>query len=248
MELTLRKVSRSFTRRGEDFFALKDIDLEVKQGEFLFLTGSSGSGKTTLLQIISGMLFASSGKVFLDGKQWEDRTDQEASGFRNRHIGFIPQEEGLLSSLTIFENISLPYTFSRELSLQEEKIVQMAERLHISHLLDEYPKELSGGEKRRAVIVRAMILEPEILLADEPTANLDEENAKDVMEALKDLNRQKTSVIVSTHDKEILFGSSVYKMNKGTLEKIKVYSNYSEPRPIHSQNRTTSRAFPLLRN
>ena len=114
MEIELREASRQFMRRGEKFFAIENIDLQIKQGEFLFLTGSSGSGKTTLLHIICGLLYPTSGKVFLDGNQWENMTDKQASVFRNRQIGFIPQEESLLSNLTVFENICLPYSFSKE--------------------------------------------------------------------------------------------------------------------------------------
>lgn len=220
MEIELQEAGRTFTRRGEQLFAVKNLNLKIRQGEFLFLTGISGSGKTTMLQLISGMLSVTSGRILMDGKMWREMTDQEAAVFRNRHIGFIPQEDGLLSNLTVFENICLPYTFSDEVKPQEEKAVQLAKRFCISHLLEAYPKELSGGEKRRAVIARAMILCPEILLADEPTANLDEKNSKEVMEALKDMNQNGTTVIVSTHEKDIIFGSKVYRLNEGIMDKM----------------------------
>ncbi len=219
MDIELREASRQFMRRGENFFAIENIDLQIKQGEFLFLTGSSGSGKTTLLHIICGLLYPTSGKVFLDGNQWEDMTDKQASIFRNRQIGFIPQEESLLSNLTVFENICLPYTFSKETEVDIEKVDQTAERLKIRQFFNAYPKELSGGEKRRVMIARAVILSPKIIIADEPTANLDEENAKEVMEILKEINREGSTVLVSTHEKEIIFGSNGYEMKHGSLKK-----------------------------
>lgn len=217
MEIELREASRQFMRRGEKFFAIENIDLQIKQGEFLFLTGSSGSGKTTLLHIICGLLYPTSGKVFLDGNQWENMTDKQASVFRNRQIGFIPQEESLLSNLTVFENICLPYSFSKETKVDSEKIARIAERLEIRQFFNAYPKELSGGEKRRVMIARAVILSPKIILADEPTANLDEENAKEVMEILKEINRKGATVLVSTHEKEIIFGNNGYEMKHGRL-------------------------------
>lgn len=219
MDIELREASREFVRRGEKFFAIENVDLQIKQGEFLFLTGSSGSGKTTLLHMICGLLYPTSGKVFLNQNQWEDMTDKEASLFRNRQIGFIPQEESLLSNLTVFENICLPYTFSQETEVDIEKIEQIAERLKIRQLFHAYPKELSGGEKRRVMIARAVVLSPKIILADEPTANLDEENAKEVMEILKEINREGATVLVSTHEKEIIFGSNGYEMKQGSLKK-----------------------------
>lgn len=219
MDIEMREVSRQFMRRGEKLFAIENIDLQIKQGEFLFLTGSSGSGKTTLLHIICGLLYPTSGKVFLDGNRWENMTDKQASVFRNRHIGFISQEESLLSNLTVFENICLPYSFSKGTKVDLEKIFRIAERLKIRQFFNAYPKELSGGEKRRVMIARAVILSPEIILADEPTTNLDEENAKEVMEILKEINRKGATVLVSTHEKEIIFGNNGYEMKYGSLKK-----------------------------
>lgn len=219
MDIELRKAGRQFARRGENFFAIENINLKVKQGEFLFLTGRSGSGKTTLLHVICGLLLTTSGEVLLDGNRWEDMTDHEASLFRNRQFGIIPQEERLLSNLTVFENICLPYTFSKDTEADVQKIEQTAERLKIRRLFHAYPKELSGGEKRRVMLARAVVRSPGIILADEPTANLDEENAREVMEILKEINREGATVLVSTHEKEIMFGGNGYEMKQGSLEK-----------------------------
>ncbi|WP_339270561.1 ABC transporter ATP-binding protein [Paenibacillus sp. FSL W8-0187] len=182
--------------------ALHDIDLQVEHGEFVGVMGPSGSGKTTLLNLLAAMERPTSGHIEINGIYPNKLSDKKLALFRRRELGYIFQDFNLLDALTIKENIILPLVLEGTApKLIEEKLKSLAEWLQITNLLNKRTYEVSGGQKQRAAIARALIHEPSLLLADELTGNLDSKSAKDVMESLKELNeRFRATVLMVTHD------------------------------------------------
>lgn len=199
--LQLQNISKVYEGKVP-FRALTDINLEVEKGEFVAIMGPSGSGKTTLLNIISTIDSPTTGTVLLDGKNPHQLGKNELARFRRRELGFVFQDFNLLHTLTVEENIVLPLTLDgvrvKEMKERAEKI---AERLGISSILKKRTYEISGGQAQRTAIARAIIHGPKLLLADEPTGNLDSKASKDVLEMLVSINKQdKTSVLMVTHE------------------------------------------------
>lgn len=180
---------------------LKDFSLELEPGSFEALMGPSGSGKSTFLHIAAGLLGADAGSVEIGGEDITKMSDSAATKFRRRHVGVVFQAFNLLNEKTVRENVLLPLRLDGELGRKTEdgRLEELAKRLGIVGLLDKKPEELSGGEQQRVAIARALIAEPEIVLADEPTGNLDAKSAKDICEILKGLNG-KSAILVVTHD------------------------------------------------
>ena len=180
---------------------LKDFSLELEAGSFEALMGPSGSGKSTFLHIAAGLLGVDAGSVEIGGEDVTKMSDSEATKFRRRHVGVVFQAFNLLNEKTVRENVLLPLRLDGELGRKTEdgRLEELAKRLGIVGLLDKKPEELSGGEQQRVAIARALIAEPEIVLADEPTGNLDAKSAKDICEILKGLNG-KSAILVVTHD------------------------------------------------
>ena len=180
---------------------LKDFSFSVEAGSFEALMGPSGSGKSTFLHVAAGLLAADAGAVFVGGKDVVAMSDGEATRFRRRHVGVVFQAFNLLNEKTVRENILLPLKLDGAAGRAAEggRLVELAGLLGIAGLLDKKPEELSGGEQQRVAIARALIAEPEVVLADEPTGNLDAKSAKDICEILKGLNG-KSAILVVTHD------------------------------------------------
>lgn len=179
---------------------LHGLDFEIGDGEFISISGKSGSGKSTLLYLISSLDFLTQGTVEIDGKNLKKMTTNELHAFRNQHVGFIFQFHFLLSELTALENILLP---AKNLGLDKEKMPYakiLLQKLGISNQQDKLPGQLSGGEQQRVAIARALILQPKYIFADEPTGNLDTENAEIVMNILKDVNKDGATICLVTHD------------------------------------------------
>ena len=192
------------SRRYGQQEVLKDFSLSVEAGSFEALMGPSGSGKSTFLHIAAGLLAADAGSVLVDGKDVVKMSDTEATKFRRRHVGVIFQAFNLLNEKTVRENILLPLKLdggARRIARPTVagRLTELAEKLGIAGLLDKKPEELSGGEQQRVAIARALIAEPEIVLADEPTGNLDAKSAKGICEILKGLGG-KSAILVVTHD------------------------------------------------
>ncbi len=220
--LEIKNISKSYNRQGKDFFAVKDVNLNISDGDFIHIIGRSGSGKSTFLNIVAGLLSADKGSLSLDGTNYMELHDEEKSEFRNKNIGFIPQSPALLSYLNVLENIRLPYDMYEKDGDSEGKARYFLNELGLEHLAKSYPKELSGGELRRIIIARALMTEPKILIADEPTSDLDIEATKEVMELLKKINEKGTTVLVVTHELDTLkYGKKVYTMSEGILEEGK---------------------------
>ena len=183
---------------------LDNLSLTTQEGEFVAIMGPSGSGKSTLLNIISGILPASSGSVFVAGRNIANLNDEEAALFRRNTLGFVFQDFNLVETLTVRENIMLPLMFKNgEVKSMHEKSEKVAESLGISHILNKRTQEISGGQAQRTAIARAIVHQPELLLADEPTGNLDSVNSEEVMKIFENLNRNYgMSIFLVTHDVE----------------------------------------------
>lgn len=199
--LKLAKVSKIYEGKVA-YRALTDIDLEIEKGEFVTIMGPSGSGKTTLLNIISTNDAPTTGQVEIDGQQPHRLKKNALAKFRRNELGFIFQDFNLLHTLTVQENIILPLTLDGvRTGEMQQKAQQIAKSLGIQSIMNKRTYEISGGQAQRVAIARAMIHEPKLLLADEPTGNLDSKAAKDVMKMLVSINeRNKTSLLMVTHD------------------------------------------------
>jgi putative ABC transport system ATP-binding protein len=181
--------------------ALSEIHLDIRKGEYVAIAGPSGSGKSTLLAIMGLLDTPTHGKYVLNGKAVEDIGPSERARIRNREIGFIFQSFNLIGDLTVYENVELPLTY-RGMSSAERKqrVHESLERVGMSHRTKHYPAQLSGGQQQRVAVARALAGSPSILLADEPTGNLDSRNAESVMELLRELHREGATICTVTHD------------------------------------------------
>lgn len=216
-------ISKTYPRKSAEanyFYAVKETSLELKEGTLSVILGRSGSGKSTLLNMISGLLMPSSGKVLYDDTDIYSLNDKELSVFRNKNIGMIPQVQSVLPNLTVMENVTLPYMLYKKNNSITEYAEELLKTVDISNLKDVYASDLSGGEMRRVAIARALIQKPKIILADEPTSDLDDENTKNVFEIFKKVTSKGISVLVVTHETESKeYADVVYKMTSGELVK-----------------------------
>ena len=219
MALELKGVGRKFLRGGREIWAVRDVNLTVAQGAFLYVIGRSGSGKSTLLNLISGLLEPTSGEILLDGKSILGLSDKEASLLRNEKIGYVLQGYGDLSNLTVWENVSLPFYLYPHAGDGEARAEKLLEQVGLTGHRRAYPAQLSGGERKRLAIARALINQPQILLADEPTGDLDEENTERILQLFRTIADQGTTVIAVTHELDTLkYGDAVFQMEAGALQ------------------------------
>ena len=204
--ITINNLVKRFPVGGDFFTALKDVDLILKKGEFTGLVGPSGSGKTTLLNIIGGLDSPSEGQISVLGQALNDTSHGDRARLRRKHMGFIFQSYNLLPVYTVFENVELPLILNKISSQERErKVAQAIEWVGLSNKRDSRPAMLSGGECQRTAIARAIVHQPALVLADEPTANLDAENSHHIMKILSNLNQEmSTSFIFATHDEKIM--------------------------------------------
>jgi hypothetical protein len=220
MLLQTKQLSRTFTRSGSDFFAVRAVDFRIDASDFVFIVGRSGSGKTTLLNLISGILEPTSGTVLFEHKDITMMSDTEKSLYRNESIGFVPQSLGALPNLSVLDNVRVPFFLFDRDGDTVGRALSLLELMGIAHLKDEMPSNLSGGEAKRMLIARALMNAPKLLIADEPTANLDAETAAGVMQAIKDIHKLGTAVLIVTHDSSILDARcTTYRMDSGALSK-----------------------------
>lgn len=191
-------LTKIYQRGREQVRALDDATFEVRQGEFVSITGPSGAGKSTLLNLIGCMDAPTSGQLQLLGKPVEALTEQERTRFRRDQIGFVFQHFGLLPALTAFENVALPAFFAQQRA--DARVKHLLEKVGLAHRHHHRPHELSGGEMQRAAIARALVNEPQLLLADEPTGNLDQATGESIIGLFEELNREGLTIIVVTHN------------------------------------------------
>ena len=222
-QIEVRNTSKSY-RIGENVIrAVDGVSLKVKRGEFVSIKGHSGSGKTTLLSMIGGILKNSEGEILYNGTDIYRLRHDELSQYRAKKVGFIFQFASLLPVLTARENLQLPTIFSRNGSTPK---VNMAEEyldmVGLKDKMDAYPSQLSGGQQRRVAIARSLMNDPEVILGDEPTGDLDEETEMEIIDLLKRVNRQQsTTVILVTHNSELArTASKQFEMSQGSLKEI----------------------------
>lgn len=219
MLLEIKNLRKDYLRGKQTFSAVNNVNLAMHEGEFICIMGKSGSGKTTLLNMIAGLLTPTQGKITFNETNLFALDDNAVSAFRNQNIGYVPQGSSLLPNLTALENICLPFY----LSPRSEKQCQidahnLLEKAKISYLRDAYPANMSGGEMRRVAILRALICQPKLIIADEPTSDLDEESSAEIMQLLTDFNQQGTALLIVTHDNDVArYSQNVYKMAAGKL-------------------------------
>ena len=183
--------------------AIDDVNLKIEKGEFIAIVGPSGSGKSTLLHLLGGVDNPSSGKIFIDGNDISKYSSKELALFRRRKVGLIYQFYNLIPNLTVRHNIELPLKLDKR-KINEEVFLNTVRKLGIENKLDSFPSELSGGQQQRVAIARSLIYSPSLVLADEPTGNLDRENSREIIGILKYFNRTlKQTIIVITHDESI---------------------------------------------
>ena len=211
----------AFGQTCGSFVAVLDVTMCIAEGAFVTITGKSGSGKTTLLTLLAGLASPSSGSVFFNGKNIHALPDKRLSALRNREISFIPQGMGLLGNLTVADNVRAPQLFDRGNGAGSDRVGFLLEAVGLQDLAMEYPCTLSGGEMRRVSIARALFNEPSLLIADEPTSDLDPDSTRMVMELLCKANRQGTTILVVTHGTEVArYGSLRFSMNDGVLSRM----------------------------
>ena len=199
--IQLQTVTKVFLTEEVETHALSGIELEIKEGEFLAIAGPSGCGKTTLLSILGLLDTPTNGEYYLANQPVAQLTPSQRAAVRNRQIGFIFQAFNLIGDLTVYENVELPLTYRRMPAAERKKRVMDAlDKVGMTHRMKHYPAQLSGGQQQRVAVARAVGGDPAILLADEPTGNLDSVNGKAVMDLLRDLHREGATICMVTHD------------------------------------------------
>ncbi len=200
--IELHGVEKIYLRGAEKVHALRGINLEISKGEFISVVGPSGSGKTTLLHMLGCLDTPTSGVIKIDNIEVEHMSEPELVKIRRRKIGFVFQQFYLIPGLSVFDNVTLPLLFSRQ-SRFEDEVLSLLETVGLKDRISHSPNQLSGGEMQRVAIARALVNNPEILLADEPTGNLDSENSEKIFELLKSLHLKGITVIMVTHNPEL---------------------------------------------
>lgn len=204
--IEVRNVSKIYEKKGVSFQALKDISFHIKKGEIVAIIGTSGAGKSTLLNILGGIDCVTEGSYKLNGQECSSYSQKMWSRVRNKGIGFVVQYFALIDEYSVTENIKVPLDYAKPKYSQKEKkakIDHVLEQLGIQELKDKYPDELSGGQCQRVAIARAIVNEPELILADEPTGNLDSNNTKQVIRLFQELRRLGHTIVIVTHDMSV---------------------------------------------
>lgn len=216
--LIMKDITKTFTQGKEEIHALKNINLDVKQGEFISIIGPSGSGKSTFLTISGGLQQPSSGEIQINNLSFTNLTEKERAKLRFKEIGFILQSSNLIPFLTIKEQFYLVDKVNKT-KKDNQKIINLLQSLDIESLQNKYPRELSGGERQRVAIGRALYNDPHLILADEPTASLDTEHAYDVVKLLvKEAHEKQKATVMVTHDHRMIqWSDRVFGMKDGQL-------------------------------
>lgn len=203
--ISLKNISKTFQTPAGPFMALKDINLKIRDGEFVGLIGKSGSGKSTLLNMIGGIDRPSSGAVEVGNTSVQDLKENKLAHWRGRTVGFVFQFFQLLPTLTAVENVMLPMDFCKTFPVRErrQRAVSLLERVGVGQQADKLPATLSGGEQQRVAIARALANEPAVVLADEPTGNLDSVTAQSVFDLFREMATAGTTVVIATHEADI---------------------------------------------
>ena len=219
MIVDIKKLTKTFSDGSKKLHVLKDINLQIDKGSIITIKGPSGSGKSTLLSIIGTLDNADSGELLINGMSIEDNTNIDK--LRNKSIGFVFQFHNLISELTLEENVSLPKMIAKE-QWDKDELIDLFEYFDLKDRMNSFPNDLSGGEKQRVAVMRAVINNPSIIIADEPTGNLDKENALKMMSLFQKLNTEKKlTIIIATHDEDVFnIGHKKYQLVDGYLKLV----------------------------
>ena len=217
--IKLENISKTYQTDKVETLALKDINLHVKKGEFVSIMGPSGCGKSTLLNVIGLLDQPGSGSVSVDGATVKSYRDKDVSRLRNQTFGFIFQSFHLINDLQVIDNVELPLLYRKMPAAERRRLARAAlEKVGLGARMEHYPNQLSGGQQQRVAIARAMVGQPQVLLADEPTGNLDSQMGSEVMDHLVQLNKDGTTVVMVTHDeREARRGSHIIRVFDGQL-------------------------------
>ncbi len=219
MIVDIKKLTKTFSDGSRKLHVLKDINLQIDEGSIITIKGPSGSGKSTLLSIIGTLDNADSGELLISGISIQENTNID--NLRNKSIGFVFQFHNLISELTLEENVSLPKMIAKE-QLDKDELINLFEYFDLKDRMNSFPNDLSGGEKQRVAVMRAVINNPSIIIADEPTGNLDKENALKMMSLFQKLNTEKKlTIIIATHDEDVFnIGHKKYQLVDGYLKLV----------------------------
>jgi putative ABC transport system ATP-binding protein len=218
--IDLERVSRIYKRDEFEIRALDELTLHIAEGKFVAIMGPSGSGKTTILNLISGIDHPTSGKVAVGGDEITGMKERELARWRARHIGLVFQFYNLIPVLTAFENVELPLLLTSLRKAERREHVETALRVvGLADRMDHYPRQLSGGQEQRVAIARALVTDPTIIVADEPTGDLDAKSAEEILTLMLELNRRfKKTIVMVTHDPRAeRYVETVYRLDKGVL-------------------------------
>ena len=219
MIVDIKKLTKTFSDGSRKLHVLKDINLQIDEGSIITIKGPSGSGKSTLLSIIGTLDNADSGELLINGIIIQENTNIDK--LRNKSIGFVFQFHNLISELTLEENVSLPKMIAKE-QWDKDELIELFEYFDLKDRMNSFPNDLSGGEKQRVAVMRAVINNPSIIIADEPTGNLDKENALKMMSLFQKLNTEKKlTIIIATHDEDVFnIGHKKYQLVDGYLKLV----------------------------
>jgi putative ABC transport system ATP-binding protein len=217
--IELKNVCKKYQMGNEVVHALEGIDVQIKKGDFVVMTGPSGSGKSTMMNMVGALDLASCGSIYLDNQDIEKMEESELAQVRGKKIGFVFQTFNLIPTLTALGNVALPMIFHGiPKEEREERARNLLKQVKLEHRMNHLPNELSGGERQRVAIARALANNPEVILADEPTGNLDSKTGLEIMNMLKELNKQGKTIILVTHDLNLIkYGNKIIKLKDGKI-------------------------------
>lgn len=222
MSIEISNLTKEYKRNNMVFRAVDEVSMEVEKGDFISIIGRSGSGKSTLVNMISGLINPTQGEIKFDGIDISSMDDNEISAFRNSRIGYIMQSNSILTNLSVIDNVRLPFYLSKRTGDSYVIALELLKKVGIENLAESSPKHLSGGELKRTAIARALINDPDYIIADEPTSDLDEQTTAEIMLLFKTIAEDGKAVITITHEhNNINFGNRLFEMDSGKLtEKI----------------------------
>lgn len=219
----LENVSKHYHMGKTIVRAVDGINISIRKGDFVAVMGPSGSGKSTSMHLIGSLDVPTTGHIFLDGHDISSLHESDLAQIRGRNIGFIFQQFNLIPTLTVKENIMLPMSLQKtSLELKEEQVKKLLEKMELTERANHYPNQISGGQQQRVAIARALANNPEVILADEPTGNLDSKTGEKVMDVLKKLNKEGRTIVMVTHSPELAkeYADIIYWLRDGKIEKV----------------------------
>ncbi|MBR6197306.1 MAG: ABC transporter ATP-binding protein [Bacteroidaceae bacterium] len=221
--IKLYNIRKVFHSKTSETVSLQDICLTVEQGEFVAIMGPSGSGKTTLLNILGLIDRPTEGKYILDGEDTDGFSDYQMTIFRRKKLGFIFQAFNLIDELTVYENVELPLKLlNYPANERKELVTEALRRMEVSHRAENYPNELSGGQQQRVAFARAIISKPKLILADEPTGNLDSKNGLEAMQILSELHKEGATIVMVTHNqRDAAYADRIINLFDGRIIEVK---------------------------